>query len=380
MISARRFVDALTESGVTFVTGVPDSLLSPLSTAFDGHQGLLHVPAPNEGTAVGLAMGHYVATGQIPVVYLQNSGLGNAVNPLASLLHEEIYGIPLLLIVGWRGKIAESDEPQHRVQGRTTLPLLELLDIPTRVVSSDSDVGNLVDESLDDALRIPGPSALVVEADAIDGPRRKHERDATLMQRIDAIEILSKTVDDRTVVVSTTGKTSRELEVVAAASVYGRFLTIGGMGHASSIALGVSIAHPNRPVVCLDGDGALQMHMGALAMIGGQAPANYLHVLIENGVHESVGGQPLSNPQIDYCRIALACGYASAQVVQTPDDLADQLRYRLTDKGPHLIVVRTRSGSPADLPRPSESPRSRLDRLMQSLGGGITREYSQTHE
>jgi len=362
MLAAARFVDEMCRQGVTFATGVPDSTMQALCTELAERQGPpRHIVAANEGNAVAMAAGHWLATATVPLVYMQNSGLGNAVNPLASLTSRAVYGIPLVVLVGWRGEPGSKDEPQHGLQGRATGPLLDALAIEAAPLPTDPDeahaaLARAVETARSECL----PVALVVRKGTFEArPRRAVADTSSTMTRAAVIEAVVGRLGGADVVVATTGKASRELFELREArgeSHERDFLNVGAMGHASSVALAVAMARQQGRVVCLDGDGALLMHMGALAVIGSQGPRNLVHVVLNNGAHDSVGGQPTVGRTIDIPSIATACGYRTATRVATMDELQAGLDTALTGPGPSLLDVVVSLGGPDGLGRPTVSP------------------------
>ena len=373
MIDCAAFYDALIARGLCFYTGVPDSLLQELCACIEDRADAdSHILAANEGNAVALAAGHYLATGSPAVVYMQNSGEGNAVNPLTSLMDPLVYGIPALLIIGWRGEPGTTDEPQHRKQGEITLTLLEALGIDHAILPDDPGAATAtLDTALAAMQRRPGPYALVVRKGTFEKYGRRKPEPVHGMTREQAVEAVAAAAGPRDVIVSTTGKASRELyeyRVSQGADHSGRdFLTVGSMGHASQIALGIARSQRGREVICLDGDGALIMHMGALAIIGKHAPANFSHVVVNNGAHDSVGGQATAGFGIDIPAIALACGYRSASRVGSHATLNSEMTALLASQGPALLEVQVDPGSRPDLGRPASSPGQNKDRLMAFL-------------
>lgn len=373
MISPERLCHTLRAAGIDFYTGVPDSLLKNLCAWLTDHaDDRHHIIAANEGGAIGLAAGHYLATGQIPLVYMQNSGEGNAVNPLLSLTDKEVYRIPVLLVIGWRGEPGIHDEPQHKKQGQVTVPLLDAMGIRHEVLTTDD---HELDAQIDRAvthMRTTGEAfALIVRKSTFESYQLRHTvADQSTLSREEAIRIAASTMPREAIAVSTTGKISRELFEYRAAMGEGHerdFLTVGSMGHASQIALGIALAQPTRPVYCFDGDGAVIMHMGALGIIGNMQPHNFRHIVFNNGVHDSVGGQPTVGYRIDLPAIARACGY---KTVLTTDN-ADTLRQLLDDishaEGPVFVEVRVRKGARADLGRPTTTPIENKEALMRFL-------------
>ena len=359
-----------------FYTGVPDSQLKALCSFLMDQYGLdpaRHIIAANEGNAAALAAGYHLATGKVPVVYLQNSGLGNIVNPAASLLNEKVYGIPCLFIVGWRGEPGVHDEPQHLFQGEITLPLLNTLDIPYFVIGKTT-TEEQVQAKLAEyrALFAQGKqAAFVVRKGALEYSGKTVCRNAHPMSREEAIgRILAAAGDDP--VVSTTGKASREVFEYRTAHGQGHgrdFLTVGSMGHSSSVALGISLQKPDRRVWCLDGDGAALMHLGAVAIIGANRPANLVHVVLNNEAHESVGGMPTVAGRVDLCAIARACGYPGAVSVDTTETLDKALAAVKAGHELALIEVKCALGARADLGRPTTTPQENKAAFMAWLEG-----------
>ena len=362
MVSVDKFYDTLQGCGVRMFAGVPDSLLKNLCAYITDHSDANHnIIAANEGAAVGIAAGHYLATGEVPVVYMQNSGIGNAVNPLMSLADEKVYAMPILLVIGWRGEPGVHDEPQHVKQGEVTLPLLEAMQIPY-VVLPDNDETALpaVRSIVNDCRTLSKPQAIVIRKNTFG--KYKLQKEAVNdypLSREEALTRLVKAIDANSVIVSTTGKLSRELFELREARGEGHdrdFLTVGSMGHSSSIALGIAVEKQKRRVYCFDGDGAFIMHMGSISNIGALGPKNLVHVVFNNGAHESVGGQPTLGFGIDICTIAHACGYKEALTVTTAEEF-DALAHRINSlEGPVLIELRVRINSRDNLGRPTTTP------------------------
>lgn len=371
MIEPRVFYDHLRANGTDFFAGVPDSLLKDFCAYItDTAPERDHFIAANEGCAIGLAAGYHLATGKIPLVYMQNSGLGNAVNPLLSLIDAEVYAIPLVLVIGWRGEPGVHDEPQHKKQGKVTLPMLEAMGIPYAVMADNEQELSAQVELCFSSIRGTGaPFAFVVRKDTF-GPYKLKLSDEVPAEltREEAIEMVVTAAGTRDVFVSTTGMASRELYELRAKYGMGHqrdFLTVGSMGHASQIALALALNKPDRTVNVIDGDGAFLMQMGGLTAIGTRKPTNYRHIIINNGAHDSVGGQPTVALGIDIPAIAIASGYTQAICVRTKEELAAALAERAT--GPSLIEVRTRKGARKDLGRPKESPTENKLALMEFI-------------
>ncbi len=362
MVSVDKFYEALRSEGISMFTGIPDSLLKNLCAYITDHSDSKHnIIAANEGAAMGIAAGHYLATGEVPVVYMQNSGIGNAVNPLMSLADEKVYSIPVLLIIGWRGEPGVHDEPQHVKQGEVTLPLLDAMQIPYCILPDDDDAAEAaVRRSITDCRNSSKPYAIVIRKNTFAKYKLKKEAVNNYpLCREDALKIVAGQIPKDAIVVSTTGKLSRELYEYRDAmkeSHESDFLTVGSMGHSSSIALGIALSKPERKVFCFDGDGAFIMHMGALTNIGNLSADNYIHVLFNNGAHESVGGQPTLGLNIDIEAVAKACGYTNAVSVETEDEINKAINDALSNKGPSLIEIKVSINSREDLGRPKSTP------------------------
>lgn len=373
MVSVDKFYETLKACGVSMFTGVPDSLLKNLCAYITDHSDAEHnIIAANEGSAVGIAAGHYLASGEVPVVYMQNSGIGNAVNPLMSLADEKVYSIPILLIIGWRGEPGVHDEPQHVKQGEVTLPLLDAMQIPYVILPDDDTAAmTALQMTVNDCRNLSKPHAIVIRKNTFG--KYKLEKEAVNdypLSREEALTMLVKTIDEDSMIVSTTGKLSRELFELRESLGQGHghdFLTVGSMGHSSSIALGIALKKPGRRIFCFDGDGAFIMHMGAISNIGALAPKNLIHVVFNNGAHESVGGQPTLGFGIDICSIARACGYREAFTVTTEEEFS-ALSGRINNlEGPVMIELRVRIDSRDNLGRPTTTPIENKEAFIKNL-------------
>lgn len=373
MLSPKFFIDTLASWGVDFYTGVPDSLLKNVCAYITDHiDPRRHIIAANEGGAVALAAGYHLATNRVGCVYMQNSGQGNTINPLASLTDREVYHIPMLLLIGWRGRPGVHDEPQHVKQGKITTGLLNTMGINYEVLSKEEESARRQIEKAMTSIKETGDVyALVVEKETFNTYTLQHIiPDTCPMSREEAIQAVAKAVEPEAVVVSTTGMISRELFEFRAARHEGHgrdFLTVGSMGHASHIALGIALQQPGRRVYCFDGDGAAIMHMGGLAIVGSQKPANFIHIVFNNGAHDSVGGQPTAGHLIDFPAIALACGYRSAFTVSTRNELDGTLTALKDADGPVMVEINVRKGNRKDLGRPTTTPVENKEALMHFL-------------
>lgn len=373
MLDVSKIYDCLVKNGVDFFAGVPDSLLKNFCAYItDNVPTDKHIISANEGTAVGLAAGHYMATSKIPVVYMQNSGLGNAVNPILSLADEKVYSIPMLIMIGWRGEPNVKDEPQHIKQGLVTLELLDAMQIPYVVLSKDETEATLqVTDIMEKMRKTSSPVAIVIRKDTFAKYKlKKISTNEYPISREDAMKMVVDSLSDVDIVVSTTGKLSRELFEYREEKNQGHgrdFLTVGSMGHSSSIALGIALEKPNRNVYCFDGDGAFIMHTGAITNIGKLAPRNYRHIVFNNSAHESVGGQPTLAFDIDIPLIARAAGYKEAISVENKEQLDSALNYISSVKGPVLLEIKVKVSSRDDLGRPTTTPIENKKNFMEFL-------------
>lgn len=372
-MNVRRFTEII---GADFYTGVPDSQLKALCNYLHNtyhNDPVHHVIAANEGNAVALAAGYHLATGKVGVVYMQNSGEGNAVNPITSLLNKNVYGIPTIFVIGWRGEPGVKDEPQHVFQGEITLKLLDTLDIPYVVVdtsTTENEISSAM-ERFQPLLNAGKSTAFVIRKSALTYDEAVDYGNSYAMSRETAIRrILAAAGED--LVVCTTGKASRELFELREKLGQGHerdFLTVGSMGHSSSIALGIALQKPDRTVWCIDGDGAAIMHMGAMAVIGGARPKNMIHVVINNEAHETVGGMPTAVGRTDLSAVARACGYAKAVSIGSVLELDKALK-ALKEAGELCFIeARCALGSRDDLGRPTSAPQENRTRFMENLLG-----------
>jgi phosphonopyruvate decarboxylase len=361
------------ESGIEFFCGVPDSLLQPITAYLAEHVPAgKHLTAANEGNAVALAAGHHLSTGKIGLVYMQNSGLGNAVNPLLSLTDPLVYKIPLLLLIGWRGEPVVKDEPQHLKQGQLTLPLLDTLGIKYAILPDSEEEALRVLNDAKFYMQEKGePFALVIRKGTFSSYIHKNDVvESYPLTSEDALEIVLRDVEDEDVVLSTTGKLSREIFEYRAKNGSGHhqdFLNVGSMGHVSQIALSISLNKQNQTVYCFDGDGAAIMHMGALAINAEYGRTNFKHVLFNNGAHESVGGQPTVGYKIDFCKIVDGCGYKLVLRAGNETELKEAFQKLKNASGPAFLEVRIKSGARDNLGRPTKSPLENKAEFMNFL-------------
>ncbi|XP_070199880.1 phosphonopyruvate decarboxylase-like [Littorina saxatilis] len=372
-LSPAVFYQALRDSGVEFFSGVPDSLLKDFCafvTQTVPEQD--HFITANEGNAVAMCAGYHLATGKTGLVYLQNSGLGNMVNPLMSLMAPAVSNIPVLLLIGWRGEPGVKDEPQHVTQGRLTEAMLECMEIPCRVLPKDEgEMKEILHEAKQHFEEKKAPFGLLVKAKTFDTCKLPPEPPQFPLRREEALGKVISCLSPTDAIVSSTGMLSRELFEYREKNQMGHkqeFLTVGAMGHASCIALTIALNKPDRKVVALDGDGAVLMHMGTLATIGQRGPPNFHHVVFNNGAHDSVGGQPTHascHHTFSITDIARACGYNKTFCVSTEEEIEAGMKRLMGQPGPVLMEVKIRTGSRSDLGRPTRTTFQNKDEFME---------------
>lgn len=375
MINQKRFLNTLQESGVRFFTGVPDSFLNGfcnylLETIPEDR----HVIAANEGNAIAIASGYYFSTGIIPLVYMQNSGMGNTLNPLVSLADRHVYSVPMILLIGWRGEPGtELKHPQHRTQGEITLKMLEMLDIPY-VIAEDND--DKLEEQIRWAVKTAKEErkqvAVIGRKGVFAGGKKANIVDDRYpLSREEAIEIILDAMPKDTVYTATTGRATREIYFLRERRGEGHqhdFLNLGSMGHASSVALGIALAKRNRNVVCLDGDSAALMHMGCFTMVRKLNVPNFLHIVLNNGAHESVGGQPSAGQLVDFTKIAEGSGYRTiGKPVETKEELEKAIQELTAQEKAAFIDVRIHKGLKGELPPLDISSKELIHEMMEDL-------------
>jgi len=360
--------------GADFYAGVPDSQLRSLCDFLMKTYGINskhHIIAANEGNCVALAAGYHLATGKVPVVYMQNSGEGNIINPVVSLLNNKVYGIPVVFVIGWRGEPGRHDEPQHIYQGEITIKLLEDMGICSFVVEKNTTSDELrnIMKKFNSILAEGKDVAFVIKKEALIYEEKIEYKNDFLMKREDVIRHIVN-VSDKDPIVSTTGKASRELFEIREERRQSHeldFLTIGSMGHASSIALELATQKEDTKIWCIDGDGAVLMHMGAMAVIGTNKPANLIHIIINNNAHETVGGMPTVANSISFTAIAKACGYPYAVCVDSFERLDYELAKVKECKFLCLIEVKCLIGSRNNLGRPTITANENKNIFMEYI-------------
>lgn len=369
MINAEDFLSEFLGLGINHFTGVPDSTLKKWMALLDCKSSLFENRiAANEGAAIAHAAGYHLATNKLSVVYLQNSGLGNCVSPLTSLTDPEVYSIPLIIVMGWRGKPGIKDEPQHIKMGKIMINVLETLDIPHSVLS-DKTYKEQIRTAKMSAEKNLKPYVLIVEPGFFDNTKSNKINPSSIgVNRESAIDCIVNSIHEDDLIVSTTGKTSRELYEISSNHSRGHdnnFYNVGSMGHVSSIGLEIAIQRKDKKVYILDGDGSLIMHMGALSTLGYYQPNNLIHIIFDNQSHESTGGQPTTSSTMNFSGILLGCNYEIVKNVQSESELSKILLKKT--RGLQGLIVKTQVGSRVDLGRPSDTPKTTKIRFMGGL-------------
>lgn len=371
MINCYDLAKIFRENDLTYFTGIPDSTFKEWMSFLGDENGLTNRVACNECEAVALASGYYLATGKIGVVYMQNSGLGKTVNPLTSLASKEIYSIPLILMIGWRGEPGEEDEPQHKMMGRIMQSQLNVLEIPYEILPNNiNEAREIIKRAKEKAEKEKYVSAIIIRKKTLeDYASKRINQDNYKMSREDAIKTIIENIDSKSVIISTTGKTSRELfeQRVYRNETPRDFLTVGSMGCSCSIAAEIALQNPDKMIYCFDGDGAVLMQMGALSTIGSYKPKNFRHIIFDNASHESTGGQPTNSKNVDFEQVSKACGYNHARTVETKKDLINSINKIKTLEGPNMIIVKVNKGARKDLGRPTSTPIENKETFMKFL-------------
>lgn len=378
MIKSSTFYDLLLKHDTDFFAGVPDSLLKNFCAYItDNAPSEKHIISANEGSATALASGYHFATGKIPLIYMQNSGEGNMINPLLSLVDPDVYSVPMLILIGWRGEPGVHDEPQHVKQGKVTCDLLDAMKVPYEILTDDeSKLSEQFEKAYSYIKTNNAPYAFVIRKGTFDEyVLQNNIKVVAEMKREEAIEKIMLGASEKTAFISTTGMASRELYELREKHSMGHekdFLTVGSMGHASQIALAIAMQKKDRPIFCIDGDGATIMQMGGLATVGTRKPKNMVHFVMNNGAHDSVGGQPTVGLEIDIPAIAKACGYEKIISVSTANELENTMK-EIKDsfeKGLNVLTfveVKVSKGARKDLGRPKSTPQENKKALMEFL-------------
>lgn len=372
MIDVKNFYKELLKNGIFFFAGVPDSLLKNICAYITANSPAeKNIITANEGAAVALGTGYNLATNKIPLIYMQNSGIGNAVNPLMSLADKEVYSIPMILLIGWRGEPGVKDEPQHIKQGRVSPALLNSMEIPFQILEEHSDYSKVVEKAFKTAESTSAPVAILVRRGTFDSFSLKSEgNEESELKREEALEQILSFIPKDAAIVSTTGMLSRELFELREKHQQAHktdFLTVGSMGHTSQIALGIALAKPEKQVYCFDGDGSAIMHLGSYAVAGSLAPKNLNIIVFNNGAHDSVGGQPTVGRTINFSGVAEAAGLKSFGTVQTITEISNVFPLIVKDNHTAFLEIKIKKGTRKDLGRPTSTPKQNKDLLKQFL-------------
>jgi phosphonopyruvate decarboxylase len=374
-VDLQQVFEKLRDNRIEFFTGVPDSLLKELSSFIETNVNTEnHIVAANEGNAIGIATGRYLATRTPACVYMQNSGFGNAINPLLSLADPSVFSIPMLIFVGWRGEPSTADEVQHKMQGSIMEDLLHALQIPFFHSSYSSNFLDTLQLAINRMLKESRPVVLLISKDTFDRKIVPPEKLQDFpMTRARALELVIENLSEECFTVSTTGFISRELFNIRSnfsGDTRNDFMMVGSMGHASSIAFGLAVANPQKKIVCLDGDGAALMHLGALPVAAQIKSINLFHIVINNGVHGSVGNQSTVAQEIDLCGIALSSGYLESSKVMTEEDLVNALKRLNNLSGIKFLEILVNTEYDENLKRPTVSPKENKNFFMEAFHSG----------
>lgn len=374
MISCQNYFNILKEKGFTFFTGIPDSTFKNfLKFIIDNDDKCLqNLVACNECESIAISVGYYLATNKIAVVYMQNSGLGKAVNPLTSLCDPEIYSIPVLLMIGWRGEPEQKDAPQHKKMGRIMLPLLKTLEIPYSILKPELKyIKRELNKAIEYFNTTKGPYAFIIRRDFFQNyEMMKKQINDSELTREEAINIIMDNLDEDEIIISTTGYTSREVyeyREKKSQDHFKSFYNIGSMGCASSIGLSIAIQKPNKKIIVFDGDAATIMQMGAFTTIGKNAPVNFVHIIFDNHVHETTGSQPSNSISANFLQIAMACKYKYGKIIKTKAEILEVIREIKNKEGPIIIIIQVKIGTRSNLKRPEKAPKSYKENLLKFL-------------
>jgi len=369
MINTKNFLKILKENDLAYFSGVPDSTFKELISEICEDKEVENRISANECEAIATATGYHLSTKKIGVVYMQNSGFGKTINPITSLISKEVYSIPIILFIGYRGEPGEKDEPQHKTMGKLTLPFLKMLEIPYEILFPDYDqAGELIRRMKELAEKTNYAVAIVIKKGVFEGDVKKEENKYELL-REEAINLIINEIKKESIIISTTGKTSREL--FEQRKIHNQenndFLTVGSMGCSSAIALEIAMQKPSKEIYCFDGDGAMIMQMGTFATIGKNSPKNFKHFLFDNNSYDSTGGQKTNSDSLDFEKIALACGYKYAKTIFNKKELVNELKKIENVQGPVLMVIKIKKGSRKDLGRPTNSPLQNKTLFMEKF-------------
>ena len=356
MIKVNSLINLLKKNNSNFFTGVPDSVLKELSSSLQNKTKRNHIIATNEGAAVSLGIGHYLSTKRVPCIYMQNSGLSNALNPLISIAHEKVYSIPLILIIGWRGSPRAKDEPQHNVKGKITEGILKLLNIKYTIIRSNGDLKKF-DKQIKTAKKKNSIVACLIEQGTLDRIKNiNKKKDFYKLDKELFLKTLLKLLKKNTKIISSTGFNSRELMYLR--NKYkiknsSDFYMVGGMGHTASVALGYSLS-TKRKTICIDGDGSLLMHLGSIKTAGTFANKNFKYILLNNNSHDSVGGQNTHSNDVNFEKLSKSLGFKRFYSINNDKNLDNDIQNFLKDKNLSFLEVKVSNSKIKKLPRPTD--------------------------
>jgi phosphonopyruvate decarboxylase len=371
MINCNDLANVFKKNDLIFFTGVPDSTFKDWMKFLSDENDLTNIVTCNECEAIAVSTGYHLATEKIGIVYMQNSGLGKTVNPITSLASKEVYAIPIILMIGWRGQPGEKDEPQHKMMGRIMLQLLDTLEIPHKILADNiEEAEKIIIEMKKITEEKKSPVAIIVKENIFEKYIPKNISETYYeMSREDAIKTITDNIDNTSVIISTTGKTSRELfeQRIIRGEKPKDFYTVGSMGCSASIAAEIALQKPERKIYCLDGDGAVLMQMGALSTIGSYKPKNFIHIILDNASYDSTGGQPTNSENVNFEQVAIACSYNHVKTVKTKNDLVNSINETKLIEGPNMIIVKVNKGARKDLGRPTLTPVENKETFMKFL-------------
>jgi phosphonopyruvate decarboxylase len=356
MIDTKKLLIFLEKNNLNFFSGVPDSVLKNFTNLLINKSS--HVLATNEGSAVSIGIGYHLSFNKLPCIYMQNSGLANAINPLISIAHKGVYSIPMMMLIGWRGSPGIKDEPQHLIKGKITKNLLKLLGIKYEIIESEKDF-NKIKKLINFSKKKKVPVACLFKKGVLKkvNYHKKFSERSTIKNKIlrsEVIREILKSIQNNTKIISTTGYTSRELYQIRKNEGYHKgkdFYMIGGMGHSSSVALGAAFKK-NKKILCLDGDGSMLMHLGSLHTVGLMNKNNFKHILLNNQSHESVGGQEISFKRVKMEKLIKGLGYSKYIQLKDKKDLKNKIQSVLKYKGSIFLEVLIEKGAIKNLGRP----------------------------
>ena len=356
MIKIESLINILKKNNSDFFTGVPDSILKEFSYFLQSKKKVKHIIAVNEGAAVSIGIGHYLSSNKIPIIYMQNSGLSNALNPLISIAHKKVYSIPLILIIGWRGSPKIKDEPQHNVKGQITEQILKLLNIKYTIIRSKKDIIKF-DKQIKKAKKDNSTVACLIEQGTLEKKTKKNiKKDFYKLDKEFFLKTLLENINDKSKIISSTGYNSRELMYLRNKYKFKKsknFYMVGGMGHTSSVALGYSLFNKNK-TICIDGDGSFLMHLGSIKTAGTFAKKNFKYILLNNNSHDSVGGQCTYSEKINFEKLSKSLGFKKFYTIYNKKNIKEKIKSFLKVNSASFLEVKISNSKIKNLPRPKD--------------------------